>query len=372
MRISLKKTLAVAISTFTMAAVIPSVSAQAATNNSIHVENGKLYSAGQQFIPQGINHAYQWYKDKNSSIADIAKAGANTVRVVLSGGRYGKTSESEVRNIVKQCKDNKLVCILEDHDTTGYGDGGEAKDAKTLNEAVNFWNSVAGAVKGQEDYVMINIGNEPFGNNAGGSWTQETINAVKRMRSSGFKHTLVLTAPNWGQDWQEVMKNNAKKVYNQDSNVLFDIHMYGVYKDASKVTSYIDSFVNQGLPLMVGEFGNNHSDGVPNASTIMRYTKEKGVGVLAWSWCGNTGGVEYLDLVKNWNAKSLSSWGNMFINGTNGLKQRGVQKAAIYGGSSQVNNGGSSNGFPICSSSAVDPDGDGWGWENNKSCKVVW
>ena len=27
--------------------------------------------------------------------------------------------------------------------------------------------------------------------------------------------------------------------------------------------------------------------------------------------------------------------------------------------------------YPACSSSAVDPDGDSWGWENNKSCKVL-
>ena len=26
--------------------------------------------------------------------------------------------------------------------------------------------------------------------------------------------------------------------------------------------------------------------------------------------------------------------------------------------------------YPICSSSAVDPDGDRWGWENNQSCVV--
>jgi Glycosyl hydrolase family 26/Cellulose or protein binding domain len=29
-----------------------------------------------------------------------------------------------------------------------------------------------------------------------------------------------------------------------------------------------------------------------------------------------------------------------------------------------------SNGFPYCSSSAVDPDGDGWGWERSMSCVV--
>lgn len=71
------------------------------------------------------------------------------------------------------------------------------------------------------------------------------------------------------------MKDNAKSVYSQDSNVLFDVHMYGVYSTADKVKSYIDSFVNQGLPLMVGEFGNKHSDGIPDAATIMSYTMKR-------------------------------------------------------------------------------------------------
>ena len=32
---------------------------------------------------------------------------------------------------------------------------------------------------------------------------------------------------------------------------------------------------------------------------------------------------------------------------------------------------GGSGGYPTCSSAASDPDGDGWGWENNQSCQVA-
>lgn len=27
--------------------------------------------------------------------------------------------------------------------------------------------------------------------------------------------------------------------------------------------------------------------------------------------------------------------------------------------------------YPVCGSSAIDPDGDSWGWENNRSCKFL-
>ncbi len=43
----------------------------------------------------------------------------------------------------------------------------------------------------------------------------------------------------------------------------------------------------------------------------------------------------------------------------------------VSGSSSGGSNGGSSGSYPTCNSAASDPDGDGWGWENNQSCRVA-
>lgn len=53
----------------------------------------------------------------------------------------------------------------------------------------------------------------------------------------------------------------------------------------------------------------------------MSYCREKNVGWLAWSWKGNSGGVEYLDLANDWAGKSLTEYGNIVVNGPNGLKE---------------------------------------------------
>ncbi len=68
----------------------------------------------------------------------------------------------------------------------------------------------------------------------------------------------------------------------------------------------------------------------------------------------------------------------MFVNGANGLKSRGIEKAGIYGGGS--NSGGSGNtggnsgttddGYPICSSASVSRTVTVGAKENNTSCKV--
>ena len=86
-----------------------------------------------------------------------------------------RTTPTDVANIISLCKANKLICMLENHDTTGYG---EQSGAVTLDTAANYWVSIASVLKGQEDYVQINIGNEPFGNNA----TTNATWAVRQLR----------------------------------------------------------------------------------------------------------------------------------------------------------------------------------------------
>ncbi|WP_433585444.1 cellulase family glycosylhydrolase [Microbacterium hydrocarbonoxydans] len=350
-----------------LAALISTPVAATAATTGFHVSAGRIYDAnGAEFVPQGINHAHAWYPSETDAFAGIRAAGANTVRVVVSGGRYGTTSAAELTTLITKCKENKLVCILENHDTTGYGEDGSAK---TLAQAAAYWTSVKSALIGQEKYVMINIGNEPFGNSGYQNWKSDTISAIQTMRAAGLTHTLVADAPNWGQDWSFTMRDNAAAVAAADGNTVFSVHMYGVFDTAAEVRSYIDSFRSRSLPLMVGEFGNLHSDGDPDETTIMSYTRSQGVGVLAWSWSGNSGGVEYLDLVNGFDASSLTPWGQRFINGADGLKARNPQVASVYG-SIGGGAGTAPNGYPYCASAASDPDGDGWGWENNASCVV--
>ena len=143
-----------------------STAAQAATPPGLHVSGTQLVEKdGTPFVARGVSHAHTWYVSQTpTAIPAIRAAGANALRVVLSGGdRWTKNDAADVASVIAQCKANKLICMLENHDTTGYG---EQSGAVTLDTAANYWVSIASALKGQEDYVQINIGNEPFGNNA--------------------------------------------------------------------------------------------------------------------------------------------------------------------------------------------------------------
>ncbi|MEO6084327.1 MAG: glycoside hydrolase family 5 protein [Umezawaea sp.] len=314
------------------AATVPLVTAPAASAaNGFYVGIGRLYDAnGSEFVMRGVNVAHAWYADKTTqSLKDVKALGANTVRVVLAtGARWTRTSTDAVASIVAQCKANKLVCVLEAHDTTGYG---EQSGAVTLSKAVDYWLGVKNALVGQEKYVIINIGNEPYGTNNYSSWANDTKSAISRLRSNGFTHTLMVDAPNCGQDWSFTMRNNASSVFNGDSqrNTVFSIHMYGVFDTPSEITSYLNTFVSAKLPIVVGEFGDNHSDGNPDENAIMATAQSQRIGYLGWSWSGNGGDVSYLDMTSGFNRNSLTSWDNRIFNGSNGIRSTSRQ-ATVY------------------------------------------
>ncbi|MBM0257285.1 cellulase family glycosylhydrolase [Micromonospora sp. 4G55] len=297
------------------------------------VANGRLYDAnGTEFVMRGVNHAHTWYPQQTSSFANVKALGANTVRVVLaSGDRWAKNSAADVSNVISLCKANRLICVLEVHDTTGYG---EQSGAITLDRAVDYWLSIADALNGQEKYVIVNIGNEPYGNQGYATWATDTANAIKRLRAGGLAHTIMVDAPNWGQDWSFTMRDNAATVFNADpaKNTVFSIHMYGVFDTAAEITDYLGRFRSAGLPIVVGEFGFNHSDGNPDEDTILSYSQANRIGWLGWSWSGNGGGVEYLDMATNFDPAQLTSWGQRIFNGANGIKAT-AKEASVYSGS---------------------------------------
>jgi mannan endo-1,4-beta-mannosidase len=306
--------------------------AQAAVG--LRVSGSRIVEAdGSAFAMRGVNHAHVWYPNDTSSFANIKSFGANTVRVVLgSGQRWGPTSASEVGAVISLCKQSRLICVLEAHDTTGFGEEGAAA---SLDQAASYWISVASALRGQENYVVINLGNEPFGNNqqVSSTWASATSGAITRLRGAGLEHLIMADAPMWGQDWQNIMRSSATSVFNADParNTVFSIHMYGVYDTAAEINAYFDAFRTAGLPLVIGEFGHNHSDGNPDEDTIMAEAQARGLGYIGWSWSGNGGGVEYLDMVNGFNPASLTSWGQRFFNGANGIRQTS-REASIYGG----------------------------------------
>ncbi|GHF47845.1 cellulase family glycosylhydrolase [Streptomyces griseosporeus] len=330
----------------TPAHAAPPAGAAAATG--LHISDGRLVEGnGNDFVMRGVNHAHTWYPGQTRSLADIKALGANTVRVVLSDGyRWTRNTPEDVAAVIADCKANRLICVLEVHDTTGYG---EDSAAGTLDHAADYWISLKDVLAGQENYVIVDIGNEPWGNTNPAGWTDPTIAAIKKLRAAGLQHTLMVDAPNWGQDSQGVMRTNARSVYSADptGNLLFSIHMYSVYNTAQKITDYLNAFVTAKLPLVIGEFGGPADQwGDPDEDTMMAAAQQLRLGYLAWSWSGNTDPI--LDLATGFDPARLSSWGERVFHGANGIAQT-AREATVFAGTGTDTQAPTAPGTPTAS-----------------------
>jgi len=297
------------------------------TETGFYVEAGMLYDKNcNEFVLRGVNYPYTWFATRSTAqdLTAIAQKGANAVRIVLSsGGRWTRTGPSELSMLIDAAKAAKLVSVVEVHDTTGFS---EQAGSVALSNATSYWTAtdIANVLKGQEAFVIINVANEPNGNDTSTNWAPSHVTAVQALRSAGLSHTLMVDAPNWGQDWENTMRNGGgSSIWEADSlkNMVFSVHMYDVYGTANTVTSYFNTFLmNYEAPLVVGEFAADHgSSGNVDEDTIMSFAETLGLGYLGWSWAGNGDGLGSLDITNNFDANSLTTWGERLINGANGL-----------------------------------------------------
>ena len=223
--------------------------AQAAVG--MRITNGRLVEAnGTPFIMRGINHAHAWYPSQTSSFANIKALGANTVRVVLSGGRWTPINgASDVANVISLCKANRLICVLENHDTTGFGEQSAVtldRGGRLLDQRPERADRPGELRHPQHRQRAVRQQQRQPG------WTQATTSAISRLRNAGFEHTIMVDAPNWGQDWQFIMRDNAPAVFDADPTATPSsrIHMYGVFDTAAEINAYLDSFRTRNLPLV--------------------------------------------------------------------------------------------------------------------------
>ena len=286
-----------------------------------YVDGTKLFDAkGNEFVMRGINHPHSWFKDHlETAIPAIAATGANSVRVVLSDGQqWTKDPIEDVEKIVELCKDNKMICILEVHDNTGFN------EIDRLLNTVDYWIEMKPVLDDNKEYVILNISNEWVGEWDAETWYQGYSQAVQKLREAGIENTIMIDAAGWGQ-YAEPIGKYGKTLLEEDPdrNIVFSVHMYGTAgKSARVIQQNLKYATNNGLCVVVGEFGYNHSDGDVDEEFIMQYCCENDIGYLGWSWKGNGGGVEYLDIALDWEGNSLSEdWGENLINGENGIRE---------------------------------------------------
>jgi mannan endo-1,4-beta-mannosidase len=233
-----------------------------------------------------------------------------------------------LERIISRCIALKMIPMVELHDVTGNSSG------QRLLDMVGYYSrdDVKTVLMRHQRYLLINIANE-WGEHKVTTqhWLDSYSAAVAEMRKAGFKTTLVVDAPGWGQNMQPILEGGSQLIEKDPlHNILFSIHMYGSWNNAQDIVDKLSAAKELNLPLIVGEFGYNYDNGKNNLGckadhrTIMKTCRQLNYGFMPWSWTGNNKENAWLDIVDHRDWKTPTEWGNEVINGENGIRQTAV------------------------------------------------
>jgi mannan endo-1,4-beta-mannosidase len=295
------------------------------------ISGTKLLDAnGNQFIMKGVNNPHVWIPNHAfRSLDRIAELNSNTVRIVWEL----KGKPKQLDKVINRVIELGMVPIVELHDITGN------TSSEKLLETTKYFtrDDVKKILVKYEKYLLINIANE-WGDHTMTNeyWRDSYFSAIDILREAGYKTTIVIDAPGWGQKIDPFFAF-GKDVINHDplKNILLSIHMYGSWNDPKKIENDLQKAYDMDLPLIVGEFGYNYDNGKNNLGckvnhlTILAKCKELGYGFLAWSWSGNNKENQWLDLADRKNWTQLTFWGKEIFETQDGIKKN-AKKASVF------------------------------------------
>ncbi|MCA9876317.1 MAG: cellulase family glycosylhydrolase [Thermomicrobiales bacterium] len=260
----------------------------------------------------------------NSYFPQIAMSKSNTVRIVWAiNDDNGPTSVSDLDALITNCRNNKMLPMIELHDATG--------NLGKVPELVDYWvrNDVREVIFKHSANLLVNIANEAGDDQVTTQqWVNTYTTAVQRMRAAGIRVPLVIDAPDFGKNLERVVAG-ANQLLAVDSNLIFSVHPYWPKNDgggASFIENQFTAAFNKGFALIIGEFsqwgafnGNNSICAAPGGecdyNAIMTKASQKGFGWYAWEWGPGNGlggdptcAVMDMTTAGTWATRRTSGW----------------------------------------------------------------
>ena len=262
---------------------LPAGGSGGSASTAFRVEAGKLYDrCGEQVILRGVNEMIVWSpgRDGVPEFAEIAKTGANAVRIVWNDEGTAAELDVAITNALMQ----QLIPIIEHHGATG--------DLTKLTTVVDYWvqPDTLAVLKKHEPNLLLNIANEAGdGMVTTASFQAAYQPAITRLRDAGLVLPLVIDAPSWGQNidvlqaaWQPLTMHDPRH------NLLFSVHMWWSDASGTRVKAELAQTTAAGMPLIVGEFAQHAVSGCASQpfafGALLEEAQKSGIGWLAWSW----------------------------------------------------------------------------------------
>jgi|GEM_PF-1948235 len=281
--------------------------------NGFTVDGANIYDPnGNVFVPKGVNVSgfnWTWTRKTIDDVGLIDQCwNFNLVRVNnwLFKGRV-QYPQYEINNnldeIVNTFTSRGIVVVFEAHDFIGSYYQNEDLDA-----LVSWFTDLATRYA-NNPYVWFNIMNEPGGRTGIDvvQWVGMHGRVIEAIRGAGADNIIIVEGAFGGQDNRyansEPVTESAILQYSQDilnydgnsfSNIVFSIHTWDLWNQGDeKLGDYLDRAREQGLAMIVGEYGvKSDQDTQAAAESTFNTTIPRGVGRVVWHWDGS----DYNDL----------------------------------------------------------------------------
>lgn len=278
------------------------------THPGFRVEGRFLYDyTGEKVILYGINKMCIWTDiDGEPSFSEIAKTGANCVRIVWNT----TGTAAQLDTVITNCRKEHMIPIIELHDATG--------DWSKLSTLVDYWvrSDIVAVIQKHQQYLLVNIGNEVGNSVTESDFESGYETAVTRMRTAGIHVPLIIDSSAYASNINMVQSCGPTLIAaDPDSNLMFSVHMYWPSEYGYTAQNVIDELAesaNMNLPLVIGEFGNavdTTEQGKIPYKTIIENCYKNQIGYLPWSWGPGNNPQTFLDMTTDSTYATLHDWG---------------------------------------------------------------
>lgn len=312
----------------------------------LHVDGKYLKDdCNENIILRGVNlgsiyYAYSGGDWELSKFEEIAKTGANSVRIVLTKqytytyvyngtawvpGVINNTTAANLEALLQACLGKKMIPILELHDYTGQPSDNALNGA---NGAVVWWArpDIKDLLLRYQNYLIINLANEPSPSvNISAaeklSYYQANKTAILTMRNTGYTCPLMIDGLHWGKDHTFFLDYGAA-LLNDDPvhNLLFSVHLYWPKPSSGapwwtatdvEITNRFSQMDASNLPFVFGElaaYDVQSANYEINYPLIMELSQQYEFGWLVWWWRG-TSNANALNMTNSGNYNDLFGHG---------------------------------------------------------------
>lgn len=260
------------------------VSAEAHAQSRYSVTGRTLFDPnGDPIRLVGANVMTQYwdYSNQNVSVPELAKTGANTVRIFWKTTPDGEPTR--LRKYLQQAVDNKMIPIVALWDATGLSLYG------TEFQAIMAWwtrSDVRALMEEFESRMIINIANEA------GTWQDRTEyrtkyrEAITTLRNAGYNCPIMLDAPDFGDDYTTMLAEAAGLVsHDPQTDLIFSYHRWRPQTTA-QMDQVITAALNANVCFVIGEFGPSDFFGNQTIAwePLLQRANVNGIGWLSWVW----------------------------------------------------------------------------------------